>query len=212
MVAEKRPAQLAEYREVQARSEDQRTVRTRSRIIDAFEHLSDTGQPVTVSAIVPSAEISRATFYTHFAGLEELALALQRRVIERLSSWQKSAPHKDGDTSPADHSETLEAAFRQLLSHFEARQGMYTEILSGPTSGRARDELTDAIVAAIEDLARHSTPALSPTELRLQSLQIAGAMTTLITRWLRGELDVDKDAIIASHTALQPAWMTRDET
>jgi AcrR family transcriptional regulator len=211
MAAEKRPMHLADYREVQALSEDNRTVRTRSRIIDAFEHLSETGQSVTVSAIVRSAEISRASFYTHFGSLEDLALALQRRVIERLASWQLRAAHPGGESGPADHSETIATSFRRLLSYFEARRGLYAEILGGPAAARARDELIDAIAAAHDDLARHAGRPGSAAEHHLQSLQIAGALTTLITRWLRGELDVDEDAIIASHTALLPAWMTRDE-
>lgn len=211
MAATTRPAGLAEYREVQARSEDQRTVRTRARIVDAFEALSETGRPVTVSEIVRTAGISRASFYTHFASIEALALALQRRVIERLAAWQTSAPHQDEDKEPRDHSASLETSFRRLMEHFEARRGAYAEVLGGPASGRARDELIDAIADAVEDHARHAAPSMAPIERRLQSLQIAGALTTLITRWLRGELEIDKEAIIASHTSLQPQWMARDE-
>lgn len=212
MAAMKRQPALGDYREIQARSDNHRTVRTRSRIIDAFEKLSESDRPVSVSEIVRAAEISRASFYTHFASLEDLALALLRQIIDRLASWQQSAPHSDNSTAPADHSESLEASFRLLMSHFEARQGTYAEILGGPTSGRARDELIEAIATAVEDLGRHSAPSMSPLERRLQSLQVAGALTTLITRWLRGELDVDKEAIITAHSALQPEWMTRDET
>ena len=147
MAAGKHPGNLAEYREVQSLSDDQRTLRTRSRIIDAFEQLSDTGQPVTVSTIVRSAEISRASFYTHFASLEELALALQRRVIERLSSWQLRVPHTSGEANPAGHSETLLASFSLLLSYFEARRGMYAEILGGPAAGRRADHPDHTLAA-----------------------------------------------------------------
>lgn len=212
MAPEQRPVNLAEYRQVQSRSEDPRTRSTRTRIISAFERLSASEESVTVNAIVRTAGISRASFYTHFAGVDELALALQQQVIERIGAWQQREPHRQADAAPGDHRESVEAATRMLVRYFATRRALYAQILSGPSSSRARDELIDAIAAAVEGIAHHSRPQSPVVDLRLQALQVAGALTTLIVRWLRGDLECDEESLVRSHLQLQPAWMRHDES
>lgn len=55
-------------------SSDPRVAATRARLFDAVRSLSIAGRSVTVSNIVAEARLSRATFYTHFSGVDDLAL------------------------------------------------------------------------------------------------------------------------------------------
>ena len=183
-------------------SADPRVERTRAAIIAAVHTISESGTETTVSTIAREAGISRASFYAHFSGLDDLATSLHRdafRAIDELF-WLDRQSGNDA----------LRRSQARLVAHFTENRGLYAAVAALPTSKEVYLASVRAMASAIEEyLASH--PAV-PVDLNpaATARYIAGAAYGLLDAWMSGEVDVD-EATLAEHlTALLPPWFAID--
>ncbi|MGP2481205.1 TetR/AcrR family transcriptional regulator, partial [Listeria monocytogenes] len=66
-------------------SSDPRVEATRAKLFDAVRELSAAGEDISVSSVAKAAGVGRATFYTHFSGIDDLALHLQETTFHALA-------------------------------------------------------------------------------------------------------------------------------
>ncbi|GAA4173874.1 TetR/AcrR family transcriptional regulator [Gryllotalpicola koreensis] len=181
-------------------SSDPRVGRTRVAIADAVHELSRRGDEITVAALVRTAGISRASFYSHYASLDELALALQREAFVAISEYYT---REAGDPAVA-----MRAAQERLVSHFVENRGLNAAVAALPVSKDVYLGGVRALAAVIEQsLAQHPD---KPNGLDVvpTARYIAGAAYGLIDAWLTGEVDMTDEALVDHLTRLLPTWFS----
>lgn len=181
-------------------SADPRVIRTRAAILAAVHELSARTSDVTVAAVVREAGISRASFYAHYSGLEDFAIALTRDALVAISDlWSHD------QSSPA---EATRRAQQRLVDYFVDNRDLFTAVAALPVS---RD-LYLAKVRSMADVIEVSlaTNPRRPAELEpaATARYIAGAAYGLIDAWLTGELALDEGALVEHLTVMLPPWLS----
>ena len=181
-------------------SSDPRPTRTRTRIFEAADRVVSRGDDPSVSAIATEAGVSRATFYSHFSGVDDLAIRLQDEALAEIAA--------QAVVDDAAHSaEAMLASQRRLVAHYAQHRALYRTVLSLPAAGDAASRATDAmattIAARIEEVATPPT-GIDPT---LAATYIASAATGLIVAWVLGRVDADEETIAQHLLDLMPVWM-----
>lgn len=178
-------------------SVDPRAARTRQIILDAVSRLTAAGfREISVSDVVREAGVSRSSFYTHFANLDEVAVGMLDRDF-----WS-SGPTIGTGTGASIARE----AYTALAGHLTGHQVLFSSVLDLPLASRAYDEAigayADRIVEAI--VARAVVPAdISPDAA---ATYVAGGARTLISAWMRGSVPISDDELVEQLVALLPAW------
>lgn len=178
------------------RSSDPRVTRTRAAIADAVHELSRQGEEITVAAIVRAAGISRASFYSHYASLDQLALALHQEAFATISElYAKEA---------RDSAAALRDAQRRLVAHFVENRGLSAAVAALPVSKDMYLSGVRALAAVIEEWLAREVTIPAGLDVEPTARYIAGAAYGLIDAWLTGELEMTDDALIDHLTRLLP--------
>lgn len=173
---------MAEHR--QAESTDRRVRRSRRAIRDAFVSLVlEVGYgAVTVDAIVQRADIARATFYAHYADIDELLTTLVADLAsglsERLEPVALTRPILTG------------AALQGLCDHADQNRELYRVMLSGAADGRARATYEGAIALGSERVFTRlvdANGAVPRLRVALVARAFTGAYLALLDWWLKDE-------------------------
>jgi AcrR family transcriptional regulator len=182
------------------RSRDPRVARTRAGILSAVRQLSEAAQPVTVSTIVEAAGISRAAFYSHYAGLDDLANSLRRDTFRAIGDLYD---HDQRRSAPA-----LSLSQQRLVAHFADNRALYA--MASAVSVSKASYLADvrAMAAVIErDLVAH--PRM-PEGLQSAATAryIAGAAYGLLDAWVSREPEValTEGELVEHLLRLLPPW------
>ena len=181
-------------------STDPRPTRTRTRLFEAADRVVARGGTPTVTAIVAEAGVSRASFYAHFSGIDDLAIRLQDEALAEIAA---QAVLDDA----AHDAEAMLASQRRLVAHYAEHRALYRTVLSLPSAGDAASRAADAMAATIA--ARIEEVATPPAGIdpALAAAYIASAATGLIVSWLLGRVDADEETIARHLLELMPVWM-----
>lgn len=208
---EKQPvhAGLDGRREVLRGSRDVRAVRTRGEIVKALERLAERGEAITVSSIVREAGISRGTFYTHYSGLEELAVELQAEVVHFLAGVERTEAHLDSEATMHSRRSSIAAALGGVVEHYARYRPFYAAVFAVPISQAAAKVRVEALASELMEHMRVDAVVPEKVNVRMAALFIAGGWTAVITDWVLGEL-VATEAEVTDHMVnLVPEWLYR---
>ncbi|MFD1714800.1 TetR/AcrR family transcriptional regulator [Amnibacterium flavum] len=190
----------AAVRHTLQRSEDPRVARTRAAILAAVRELSDSGDELSVSAIVRAAGLSRASFYSHYASLDELASSLRRDAFLAI-----------GDLYRFDVDERVDAlrlSQERLVAHFADNRALYRSVSSLPVSREHYLAGVRAMAAVIEEtLAVHDRKP-DGLDTVATARYIAGAAYGLLDAWITEELDLTEAQMVDHLTRLLPPWFS----
>lgn len=187
----------ASIRRALGTSSDPRVARTKAAIADAVHELSRAGDEITVASIARSAGISRASFYSHYAGVDELAIALSRDAFASIALAWIADEH-----DPAD---AMRASQERLVAHFADNRWFYRAVASMPVSKDGYLASVRAMAAIIEHaLARY--PQAVPVEATAR--YIAGAAYGLIDAWLTDEIELTDEQLVNRLLHLLPPWFS----
>lgn len=181
-------------------SADPRVQRTRQKLFDAVERLSAEPGEVTVSAIVTASGVSRATFYTHFADIDELALRMQESAFDAIAASAR-ADH-DGDPTAA-----MLASQRRLVEHYDDHRSLYAAVYRLPAGRGVQARVAWVMAGSIRSHIQDTgtlPPGLDPD---LAATYIANAATGLLVSWVLGEVDAEPGQLAEHLLHLMPAWM-----
>jgi AcrR family transcriptional regulator len=195
-------ADLSATRDSIRSSSDPRVLATRSRLYEAVRSLADAGTEITVRTVTAAAGMSRATFYTHFSGVEDLALHLQEQAFHDIADSARSAE------SVTSFDETAMArSQRALIAHYAAYRSLYAGVfaVAMPRGAESRVAalMRTEILTHIRDVAR--PPAGVDPEIA--ATYIAHAATGLIASWVLGETETTEEELAQHLTQLMPRWM-----
>ena len=153
-----------------ATRQDRRTARTRSALIEAFNHLVLHRRPkkIRVSDIIAKANVGRSTFYEHYSSADEIHMEALSHVFGILAD----AAAGIGDPHALD----------RLLAHFWANRQRARESLDGRMGDRVARMLADLVEERL--IARRIAPAIP---IRLAALQLAHSSLGPIRGWLLAE-------------------------
>ncbi len=188
----------AELRRGLQESLDPRVARTRTGIAAAVHALSDADEELSVAAIARAAGISRASFYAHYASLDELADSLRRDAFLAIADLYQHDERPDA----------MRAAQDRLVAHFAANRALYAAVGALPVTKEGYLAGVRAMAAVIEEaLLEH--PA-RPAELvpEATARYIAGAAYGLLDAWIADEIDLDEQALADHLTRLLPVWFS----
>jgi len=158
---------------------DRRTRRTRTALIEAFNHLvlQRRQRKIRVADIVARADVGRSTFYEHYSNADALLMEALSRPFAILAD------------AAAGRGDPARLAF--LLTHFWENRRRARETLAGRTGDKATRLLADMVEARLDGRAT-SVP------MRLASLQLAAAALGPIKAWVAGEAPCTAEALAAS--------------
>ena len=160
-----------------AESMDRRAVRTRTALIEAFNHLALSHRKnIRVADIVARANVGRSTFYEHYKSADDIHLQAMTRPFATLA---------DAAAGMGD-----EARLTSLLRHFwENRQLARTSFM-----GRMQGKVTRLLAGMIEERLEDEADAMA-VPLRLASLQLADAALAPIRAWVTAEASCTPGAL-----------------
>jgi len=158
-------------------SMDRRAVRTRTALIEAFNHLALSHRKnIRVADIVALANVGRSTFYEHYRSADDIHLQAMTRPFAFLAD----AAAGIGD----------EPRLTSLLRHFwENRQ-----LARSSFTGRMHGKVTRLLAGMIEERLQGEAEALS-IPLRLAALQLADTALTPVRFWVMAEAACTPEAL-----------------
>lgn len=174
-----------------AGAKDRRVQRTRTALLDAFNHLFLARRRRRISAadLIAEAGVGRSTFYDHYSSADELLLDALRHPFAHLA---------DTAAGQGDAAATL-----WLTEHFwENRQRARDLFDNQRMRDRVSRLLAEMIVERLAD-----APLILPDELA--SVQLAEAALAPLRAWTRGEASASPaamaDTLIRTGAALRAA-------
>lgn len=197
--------ELQPYRTPSGRvSTDPRAEHTRQMIFDAVRQLiSDRRSRVTVSDIVRTARVSRSTFYAHFGSLDELAVEVLRRQFDEIDElgldWRRN------DLIPGRAA--ARRGFGRLIAHIVDNFPLYWSALHTPHTRAAYDELVERYSRRLMDSVITVDGAPDDVDATLVSTFVAGGATTLISAWMRAQIELSDDELVRQLVDLLPPWI-----
>jgi AcrR family transcriptional regulator len=184
-------------------SGDPRVVRTRQAILDAVETLAAGDQPITVAAIVRTAGIGRSSFYTHFSGIDELAVTVLSGVFEAIGA-EDIELRRHRIVSGA---EAARVAQVRLVGHLVQHRALYASMLALPFTSAVYTRAVEGYAAQVR-----ATIALLPEIPHGLSAEAVAVYTAsgslgLLAHWIRSDDPVSADVVVDQLMSLVPAWL-----
>ncbi|MGX6447458.1 TetR/AcrR family transcriptional regulator [Patulibacter sp. S7RM1-6] len=197
-----RPTSSDAVRRTLRKSGDPRVSRTRSGILDAVRTLSEAGDDLSVSAVVRTAGISRASFYAHYASLDDLAAALRRDAFLAIGDLYRVDRHETPDA--------LRLSQERLVAHVSEHRALYAAVAALPVS-------KESYLADVREMAAVIEPTLTDHPHRPADMQpatiaryVAGAAYGVLDAWTAGELELTDAELVDHLTRLLPHWYSSD--
>lgn len=147
---------------------DRRVTRTRTALIDAFNHLvlERRHRKIRVADIVEKANVGRSTFYEHYRGAEDIHMEALARPFAILADAAAGA----GEAERLGH----------LLGHFWENRQRARDSLAGRSGERAAKMLADLVEHRLDGIAL-AVPK------RLAAVQLAASALAPVRAWLQAE-------------------------
>jgi len=190
-------------------SSDPRGEHTRQLVFTAIRQLmSDSSTTVTVADIVRVAGISRSSFYAHFGSLDELAAEVLGRQFEEVDGLGIDLRRED----MISRRTAARLGYERLIAHMVDNFPLYSSALDLPITRKAYDD----VVATYSTRLLESVILLGsvPPDVNapLISTYVAGGAMTLISAWMRGQIEVSDDELASQLVELLPPWILESST
>ena len=184
-------------------SGDPRVARTRHAILDAVETLASGDEPITVAAIVRTAGIGRSSFYTHFSGIDELAVTVLSGVLEAIGAEDIELRRY----RVVSGAEAARMAQVRLVGHLVQHRALYASMLALPFSSAVFTRAVDGYAAQVR-----ATIALLPEvphglSADAVAIYTASGSLGLLAHWIRSDDPVPADVLVDQLMSLVPAWL-----
>ena len=192
------------------RAPDPRPARTKAAIFAAARALTAGDGEVTVNALAKRAGVSRAAFYSHFSGLDDLMGAMLQQMLD--TAWTRGTEFKD----QGEHvHQRVRFGYGMLAAHVERHHAFLRGALDWKFSHRTYigllDSLVEMHVVAVDRLGDEVPAPLrgEPSTARA----IAGAALALAVHWLaeteqqaRAEEPLDATGLLETLLRNAPPW------
>ena len=184
-------------------SGDPRVARTRQAILDAVETLAAGDDVISVAAIVRTAGIGRSSFYTHFSGIDELAVTVLSDVFQAIGAEDvELRRHR-----VVSGAEAARVAQVRLVGHLVQHRALYASMLALPFTSAVHTKAVGAYAAQVR-----ATVALLPEIPHGLSADAVAVYTAsgslgLLAHWIRSDAPVSADVLVDQLMSLVPSWL-----
>lgn len=193
------------------RAPDPRPARTKAAIFAAARDLTSVDGEVTVNALAKRAGVSRAAFYSHFSGLDDLMGAMFQQMFD--AAWERGRAYGVEKQSVQD---AVQFGFGMFVAYVERHHAFLRGALDWKFSHRTYLILADTMTKLHgEALTRlgDRVPVRQQTEAAGRS--IAGSELALAAQWLveteqqaaAGET-LDATSLLETILIFVPSWYT----
>ncbi|MDN5820227.1 MAG: TetR/AcrR family transcriptional regulator [Brachybacterium sp.] len=196
------------------RAQDPRPARTRAAIFAAARALTAADGEVTVNALAKRAGVSRAAFYSHFSGLDELMAAMLSRMFD--SSRERGLAYAREEREDRTIHDAVQFGFGMLVAYVELHHTFLRGALDWKFSHRTYTILVDSMTELHGEAMQRlgdEVPAHLRTEDACRS--IVGGCLTLVAHWLlateqraQDDIALDATALLDSILTTAPDWYT----
>lgn len=193
------------------RAQDPRPARTKAAIFAAARDLTVSDGEVTVNALAKRAGVSRAAFYSHFSGLDDLMGAMFSQMFEH--AQERGAAYTRDNRTIHDG---VRFGFGMLAAYVELHHTFLRGALDWKFSHRTFMILVDTMVE-LHAVAFEHLGETVPEHLRTEDSQraIVGGCLSLVTHWLvttedraaSGEV-LDATELLDAILTTAPSWYT----
>lgn len=187
-------------------SQDPRVARTRAAIVAAVHRvLAANPESIAVTDVIRESGVSRSSFYSHFASIDELAMYLLGEEYSRIAALDRDLRQ----THSVSDLEAMRRSQERLVDHYTENRALYAAALalSTETDRRAATEMAIPILANIRALS--GVPADIQPEIA--ALYVANAAVGLLHAWLRGEVEATKTQLVNHLVSLLPVWLSKSD-
>jgi AcrR family transcriptional regulator len=196
--------ELEKLRRTHGESKDPRVSRTRAAVFAAVEELVSRGAAITVADIVRTADVSRTSFYAHFAGFDELALQVFQRSHAEVAVYEADLQTSNTMT----RRDAITATYQRLVEHYVRHRPLYEAVLAQPLSRTVHTRAVRSMVADLEPLLDGNPDRPQHLRPHLAASFIASAVVGFLDEWLEHEVDAPPDVLLDHLLALLPQWYT----
>lgn len=180
------------------RADDPRARRSRERLLAALREVARDGE-VTIPGVSRAAGVTRATFYNHFASLEEAAWVAMLESMERLIEQDVAARH-DGSVPDLVGVDSL----TQVVGLLRA-DGELVRFADSHRTDSALPGLAGIVLGTIH---RFRSEFGAPADgADAEDVYVAAGLYAVLLTGARGEQDAA--GVAATAYALLPEWMRR---
>jgi AcrR family transcriptional regulator len=183
---------------------DPRTVRTTRACGGAIVELASE-QPisqVTVADLAERAQVTRATFYNHYASPLELLIQVLLADLERAHLHEEER-RDEGGLSAA---ELLRLSIVDVADHIERFKAVYRQAVHDPADGGVYEALVRHFADyAVAFIARCTHPDLPSTNHPVIAQFVAHGFAGAIKAWL-SDNSVKKGDLVDAAVACAPVW------
>jgi AcrR family transcriptional regulator len=181
-------------------SGDPRVARTRAGLLDAVRSLAEAGDELSVSAIARTAGVSRASFYAHYASLDDLASTLRREAFHAIGHLYDV----DAQSAP----DAMRLSQQRLVKHFADHRALYLAVAALPASRESYLADVRAMAAIIEPELQRNPRRPPALQVGASARYIAGAAYGLLDAWISGEVDLTEPELVEHLLQLMPPWFS----
>lgn len=184
---------------------DPRAARTRAAILEAAHALAAEGAGVpNVRGITQRAGLSRSSFYTQFASMEDLSLALFEDAVGRITDEDSLA--RLAGSAPA--AEVLRASVRRFVDDVDALRHLY--LMDVPETSAAHLRLSDELARALRGSHGFAAAARHGIDVAAAASFLAGATLCLLRHWVTGRVTGTSEELTDQLMLLLPPWLSED--
>lgn len=189
-------------RTVASSSTDPRALRTRTAILTATAELfASVDGDFSVQQIADRAGISRASFYTHFSGVDTVLEVLLEAAFAGVRD-EFETELRGGEDQAVTHANT------RIVDTVWQHRAVFAGMLSGTMRADAHDVIARAIAQQVSvSLQRRLNPIPSGIDPAITAAYVGGAAATVLTAWITGRIDTTREQVIDNLTALLPPWL-----
>lgn len=188
---------------------DPRAARAQAAIFAGIERLMSEGVAhVSVSEVVRASGVSRSTFYAHFTGLDDLALAYLTRHLKIISDAGIGVRREDFIHGEA----AARIGYTRLITHIVQHYPLYSTVLTMPLTRGAFEKAVGSYSRSLMRSVMILDVAPGDANTEVAVTYVAGGVLTVISAWIRGELDVDDDELVVRLVDLLPDWVRKDHS
>ena len=193
------------------RAQDPRPARTRAAIFAAARDLTSADGEVTVNALAKRAGVSRAAFYSHFSGLDDLMGAMLQQMFD--AAWERGCLFAAQGYSLH---EAVRFGFGMFAAYVERHHTFLRGALDWKFSHRTYMILVDTMTRLHgEALARLGDQVPARLQGESAGRSIAGSALALAAQWLveteqqslEGQ-ELDATELLEKILLFAPGWYT----
>ncbi|WP_159440995.1 TetR/AcrR family transcriptional regulator [Agromyces cerinus] len=148
-----------------------------------------------------TAGVSRSSFYTHFAGIEEVGVAALRSILDSFDPI-------DDERDPGAPGAPAAASFQDLFDHLAAHRDLCVAVLVSDEQMPALAELHAALVTHVTTAIERSPAMPAGFDVERGARFLVGGILSLLHEDLQTGADIDGTGAIVS--AMLPEWLARD--